>query len=427
MTNVKRVAWSSAALVAVVMAVAIFLSGCSSEPYAAKVNGTAIPESKITNSIENIRSSYSMTDNDTWGQYLAQSSMTPSSLRDQILDSLIDQEIVKQYAKEKDCSVDKSEVDEQINKIRENYTEDSDWNDALKNAGFDSEDDYRSALEYSILYKKLTEKFGEEVTIEDSKVLEDAKSKVESWEGEAKKSSHILFSESDEEKAKEVLQKINNGEISFEDAAKENSTDSSSAEDGGNVGWDKDTTFVEAYQNALNGLSEGQITSEPVKSDYGYHIIKCTGTWTKPSGDITSLDQFPSDLVDEVRESDQSSEGETKLEEWIEDKKSNANIEKKDIPNDASYNVDMSKYQSSSSDSSSSDSSSSDSSTDGSSTDSSSTESSSTESTDSSSTESSSESTESSTESTDTSSTESSSSDEATGDNSQKDNAETTQ
>lgn len=397
MTKLKRGFFPIVAIMVALVAGVLLLSGCSTEQYAAKVNGTVIPESKITTSIENIRESYSMTDEDSWGKYLAQSSMTPSSLRDQILDSLIDQEIVNQYASEKDCSVSTEEIDEQISKIRENFTEDSDWNDALKNAGFADENDYRETLEYSMLYKKLGDKFAEEVTVDDSTVLENAKSKVESWEGEAKKSSHILFADSDEEKAKEVLAKINSGEISFEDAAKENSTDSTSAEDGGNVGWDKDTTFVEAYQNALNGLSEGQV-SDLVQSDYGWHIIKCTGVWTKPDGDITSLDQFPSDLVDEVRDEAKSTDGSTKLEEWVEEKKNSANIEKKDMPSDASYNVDMSKYESSDDSAGS----------DGSSTEDSSSD----------------ESTDNSDQSADASTDSSSIEGEATGDDSQKDSAE---
>ena len=350
MVLTKKKTFVAAFMIAALAAFVLLMSGCSSDPYAAKVNGKEISEKKITTSIENIRSSYSMTDADTWGKYLAQSSMTPSSLRDQILDSLISQEIVRQYANEKDCSVSSDEIDSQVKKIRENYSDDTTWNDALKSAGFSDESEYRSALEYSMLYKKLGEKFAEDVTIEDSQLLEDVKTKVESWSGEARKSSHILFSSSDEEKAKEVLEKIRNGEISFEDAAKENSTDTSSAEDGGNVGWDKDTSFVEAYQTALNGLAEGEI-SEPIKSDYGWHIIKCTGVWTKPA-EITSLDQCPSDLVDEVRESDKSTQGTSQVQTWIEEKKNSASIEKKDMPSDVSYNVDMSKYQTSSSSSS---------------------------------------------------------------------------
>ena len=60
----------------------------------------------------------------------------------------------------------------------------------------------------------------------------------------AKRSSHILFDSGDEATAREVLDKLNAGELDFAEAAKEYSKDGS-ASDGGDVGWDKTSSFVE--------------------------------------------------------------------------------------------------------------------------------------------------------------------------------------
>ena len=55
----------------------------------------------------------------------------------------------------------------------------------------------------------------------------------------AKRSSHILFNTGDEATAQDVLDRINSGELDFAEAAKEYSQDTGSAENGGDVGWDK--------------------------------------------------------------------------------------------------------------------------------------------------------------------------------------------
>ena len=100
-----------------------------------------------------------------------------------------------------------------------------------------------------------------------------------------------------------------------------------------------------------------------VKSDYGMHIIKCTEVFNMPS-DTSSLDNFPSDLVEEVRKSDQESKATTAYNDWVQQKKDSASIERKEMPGNASYNVDMSKYESPSDSSSSNSDSSADSSSD---------------------------------------------------------------
>ena len=355
-SKISRKIICAAALVAIAVVAVFALAGCDSDPYAAKVNGVEIKESKITKQIENVRSSYSMTDNDSWGKYLAQSSMTPSSLRDQVLDSYIQQEIVKQYASEKDAVATDEQIDEQVKKVRDYYESDDEWKEALKNAGFDDENAYRDVLKYSIAYQNLEDKFAEEATVDDATILSDVQSTASTIDG-GKKSSHILFSSDDEATAKEVLAKIKSGELDFAEAAKEYSTDTSTAKKGGNVGWDKKSTFVEAYTNALNNLNEGEV-SDLVTSDYGIHIIKCTCVFHMPEK-TDSLSDFPEAVIDDVRESDKETQGSTDLSNWIEEKKNEANIEKKDMPNGVSYNVDMSKYETSSSSDSSTDSSSS--------------------------------------------------------------------
>ncbi len=338
-----RISIVAAIVVAFVMAIA--LSGCqssNSNGVAAKVNGVEIKEKLITDQVEALRKNNDLQTEIKWAEYLNSSNMTPSSYRDQILDSLINQEIVKQYANEKECAATDEEINKQVDGMKGNYSDDNAWNDALSSAGFENEDAYRDILKYSIAQQKLQDKFTEEAELSDEKLLEQLPDKLTSLDG-AKKSSHILFAEADEQKANEILAQIKSGSLDFAQAAKDNSTDTSSAEGGGNVGWDKQTSFVTEYQQALDNLSNGQV-SDLVKSTYGYHIIKCTGVFKKPEN-VTSLSQVPSDMLDKIRDDIKSSEASTALQNWTNEKKESANIERNDMPSDASYNVDVEKYK----------------------------------------------------------------------------------
>ena len=81
---------------------------------------------------------------------------------------------------------------------------------------------------------------------------------------------HILTKE--EDKSKEILEKLNNGEISFEEAAAEYST-CPSGQRGGNLGEFGKGQMVKEFEDAAFSAEIGKIVG-PVKSQFGYHLIK---------------------------------------------------------------------------------------------------------------------------------------------------------
>ncbi|QPA58176.1 peptidylprolyl isomerase [Lysinibacillus sphaericus] len=83
---------------------------------------------------------------------------------------------------------------------------------------------------------------------------------------------HILVA--DEKTAKEVIEKIKGG-AKFADVAKEYSTDTGSAQKGGELGWFSVGSMVDEFNDAAYAL-ELNTLSEPVKSSFGYHIIEIT-------------------------------------------------------------------------------------------------------------------------------------------------------
>jgi len=87
------------------------------------------------------------------------------------------------------------------------------------------------------------------------------------------KCSHILVAKQSE--ALTILDRIKNGE-KFGKLAKDLSTDTGSAKRDGSLGYFTKGKMVKAFEDAAFKLQVGQV-SEPVKTEYGYHIIKRLG------------------------------------------------------------------------------------------------------------------------------------------------------
>ena len=81
---------------------------------------------------------------------------------------------------------------------------------------------------------------------------------------------HILVGTEDE--AKQIIAKLKGG-AKFEDLAKQ-SKDPGSAANGGDLDWASPASFVPEFSKAMTSLSKGQVTETPVKTQYGYHVIK---------------------------------------------------------------------------------------------------------------------------------------------------------
>lgn len=307
---------------------------------AATVNGTEIAEDDVTTVIENLRASYSLEDQDAWGNYLASMGTTPDEIRSNVIDSFVEQELQKQGAEERGVTVEDSEIDTYVNYIKANYDNDEKWQQALQQAGFDDEAAYRENIKESLLGNALIESFTADDPTDDE-IVEYASTAVTF--DVAKRSSHILFDVNDQETAQSVLDQINAGTLDFAEAAKEYSTDTGSAENGGDVGWDQLISFVEEYQTALDGLAVGQV-SGLVESDYGWHIIKCTDEFTPPE-EITSIDQLPQEFVDAYRDAVKQQNQQEAYQAWYDEYKEAADIVINDMPEGLPYAVDMSQYQ----------------------------------------------------------------------------------
>ena len=121
-----------------------------------------------------------------------------------------------------------------------------------------------------LLYKKSTE--GKEPTEAELKAMYDER--VAEMPKSEYHARHILVA--DEAKAKDLIAQLDKG-ADFEKLAKENSTDSSAAE-GGDLGWFLSAQMVKPFSDAVEQLEQGKYTATPVKSDFGWHVIRLEGT-----------------------------------------------------------------------------------------------------------------------------------------------------
>jgi foldase protein PrsA len=88
------------------------------------------------------------------------------------------------------------------------------------------------------------------------------------------KCSHILVKKHSE--ALQVLERIKKGE-SFADLARELSIDRGSGKRGGDLGLFGRGQMVKEFEDAAFKLKKGELTNEPVRTQFGYHIIRRAG------------------------------------------------------------------------------------------------------------------------------------------------------
>lgn len=134
------------------------------------------------------------------------------------------------------------------------------------------------------------------------------------------KAAHILVE--DEATANEILTKLKDGG-DFAELAKEYSTDNT-AENGGNLGYFAKSDVVPEFAEATFDLKEGQVTQEPVQTQFGYHIIKLEEKRQRPKPTFEEAKQF---LQNDVQRQ--------LLEEMMSDWREDASIEKYDINGNA--------------------------------------------------------------------------------------------
>lgn len=325
---------------------------------AATIDGTNITEDTVTKQIMSTRTSGGYDDDAAWASHLKGQGKTPESLREETIRSLAGNYLLSKAVKEYNITVSDDDVNESFENAASSYGGTEAMMSLLSQMGY-TEDSYKEQIKSSLEQQKLKEEVAPEKEPTDDEVLTYFNDNVSTY-NDARRSSNLLIkvdsdaSDEDKEKAKataqEALDKINSGELSFEDAVEKYSEDTGSKDDGGDVGWDKLTSFVTEYQDALSALSKDQI-SGIVETTYGYHIIKCTD-YFHVDEKADSIDQIPAEIKDAIVSSLKSSQVDQDYSAWLEEYIDKNDFKINAMPADVPYNVDMNAADSSDADSS---------------------------------------------------------------------------
>jgi len=126
---------------------------------------------------------------------------------------------------------------------------------------------------------------------------------------------HILVATKDQ--ADQIIKKLKGG-AKFEDLAKAQSLDTGSKANGGDLGWFTTSRMVKPFADAVKALKKGEVTPEPVQTQYGWHVIQLEDTREAAP---PPFDQVKAQLTNSLVRK--------KLQVYVEDLKKNAKIEKK--------------------------------------------------------------------------------------------------
>lgn len=143
-----------------------------------------------------------------------------------------------------------------------------------KKRGLDATDEYKNQIELArqtILIRQLFADHQKKNPVTDAEIQAEYDKFVAANGGKEYRARHILVEKEDEAKA--IIRSLKGG-AKFEDIAKKQSKDAGSGANGGDLDWAAAASYVPEFSEAMVKLEKGQLTQEPVKSQFGWHVIR---------------------------------------------------------------------------------------------------------------------------------------------------------
>ena len=263
-----------------------------------------------------------------------------TKVKKQQLDSMVTEKILLQKATElnlkpSDDDINK-QIDDQINQYKTQYPAEGQWESVLQQNGI-TEDELKESLKKQIITTAVQQDMLKDITVTDDDVQtyydenKDTKYSV----GAGATVAHILIAEKASDgsidydaslqKANSLKAQIDAG-ADFATIAKANSTDTGTKDKGGSLGFVayNSTQLVPEFVAGFKDLKEGEV-SQPVKSQFGYHIIKATGL---KSAEVTPLDKVKDEIKATLLKQKQGTTFNDKIAEWKTDLKVKTNEDK---------------------------------------------------------------------------------------------------
>lgn len=182
--------------------------------------------------------------------------------------------------------------------------------------GLDASEDFKAQMELTrqaILIRELFATFQKNNPITDAEIKAEYDKFAAANSGKEYRARHILVEKEDQAKA--IIASLKKG-AKFEDIAKKQSKDPGSGANGGDLDWASAGSYVKEFSDAMVKLGKGKTTETPVKSQFGYHVIRLD--------DVRDA-QLPK--LEDVKQQIAQQLGQQKLLKYQEDLRAKAKIE----------------------------------------------------------------------------------------------------
>ena len=140
--------------------------------------------------------------------------------------------------------------------------------------GLDATDDYKNQMDLArqtLLIRELFADYQKKNPVTDADIKAEYDKFVAANGGKEYRARHILVEKEDEAKA--IIASLKKGG-KFDDIAKKQSKDPGSGANGGDLDWANASSYVPEFSSAMIKLNKGQTTDAPVKSQFGFHVIR---------------------------------------------------------------------------------------------------------------------------------------------------------
>lgn len=237
----------------------------------AKVNGEIISKEDFNKNFSIVERSYNKWyGEDIWSQEIDGKTLL-QIVKEQVLEKLITEELITQEAKKMGLKIDNEQIDEMYKGFSEQLEKDEELKKFYEEKNID-EEFVKKQMRMELYVNEFRNRVFVEAGLDDEEKLNEL---VKNYPTEVKV-RHILVK--DEKLANELLERIKAGE-DFAELAKQYSEDPGSKENGGDLGYFSKGVMVPEFEDAAFSLKVGEV-SEPVKTKFGYHIIKTEGIKT---------------------------------------------------------------------------------------------------------------------------------------------------
>ena len=251
----------------------LLTGGCANllKPAAAVVNDKKIPVDEVEHGLERFKKTSEYQRLSVQGDRQA----ITRQFEQQFLSQLIRRAVLEPQAEKLGVEVTEQELTDRINEIKDDFQSASAFEEALKEQGLDA-DQLEQLVRDSLVEEEVRSKVTEGAEPTDSELRDYYE--LHKGDYEQTRAQHILVDNQNlagviATRAADAPKK--DADRVFAKLAKQFSTDTSNAKDGGDLGYFSPGDLVAPFEEAADKLRVGEVSS-PVKTEFGWHVIRVT-------------------------------------------------------------------------------------------------------------------------------------------------------